>query len=91
MALRLNKSHFIRTPFGGFKRESVKSVTSTDTGVAVFDDSNQMIFWVEENNMQKAQDISHALMEAVIEGTQIDWDSFNDKPKLEHKTEQTSE
>lgn len=85
MATRINKSDFIRTPFGGFKRSSVKSITPTDTGVVVIDDSNQMIFWHEESNAVKAQKISCALMDAVIDGKPIDWDSFDKKLQLEYK------
>jgi len=91
MAPRNSKSQFLRTPFGGFKRDSVKSITPTDNGVAVFDDSNEMIFWFEETDRQKAYQISSALMDAVIDGTQIDWDAFKDKPQLEHNPELDNE
>jgi hypothetical protein len=91
MATRINKNDYIRTPFGGFKRSSVKSVTPTDTGVVVIDDSNQMIFWHEEADAKKAQRISCALMDAVISGEQVDWDSFEKKPQLEYKQSANTE
>lgn len=87
MAIRVNKSSYIRTPHGGFKRSSVKSVTPTDSGVIVIDDSNQMIFWHEEPDSEKARKISSALMDAVIDGTSIDWSAFDEQAPLENKVQ----
>jgi hypothetical protein len=85
MAIRVNKSSYIRTPHGGFKRNSVKSVTPTDSGVIVIDDSNQMIFWHEEPDPVKARKISKAIMDAVIEGTAVDWSDFYEEAPLDNK------
>ena len=49
----------------------------------VIDDSNQMIFWHEEQDPEKARKISCALMDAVVDGTTIDWDSFDETPILD--------
>lgn len=73
MAKRINNQDFVLTPAGGFNRHSVKSVTPMDSGVAVIDDSNSMIFWIEEPDKSKAKKVSKALMAAVMSGKTIDW------------------
>jgi len=70
---KLVKSNFVRTPFGVFSKNNVVSITSTDTGVAVFGDGNSMLFWMQEPDTKKAQQVSNALSNALIDGTAIDW------------------
>jgi hypothetical protein len=70
---KLVKSNFVRTPFGAFNKNHVISITPTDTGVAVFGDNNAMLFWMQESDAKKAQRVSHALSNALIDNTAIDW------------------
>jgi len=72
-AKKLNKSNFIRTPAGAFNKNHVISITATDTGVAVFGDNNAMLFWMQEPDDKKAQQVSHALSNALIDNKAIDW------------------
>jgi len=88
---RLNKKDFFRTPCGGFNREKFSAVTPTDTGVAVLDSENHMIYWHEEADAKKARTISCAIMDALMDGTQVDWASFDAKPQLEHKKDVEAE
>lgn len=70
---KLNKSNFVRTPFGAFNKNHVISITPTDTGVAVFGDNNALIFWLQEADAKKALILSDALTNAVIDNKAIDW------------------
>ena len=70
---KLNKSNFVRTPFGVFNKNHVISITPTDTGVAVFGDSNALLFWLQESDAKKARRVSDALSNALIDGKAIDW------------------
>jgi len=70
---KLNKSNFVRTPFGVFNKNHVISITPTDTGVAVFGDGNALIFWLQESDAKKALRVSDALSNAVIDNKVIDW------------------
>lgn len=88
---RIAKKDFIRTPFGGFNKSTVGSVSPMETGVAVLDSENRMIYWHEEANAEIARTVGRAIMDAVMDGTEIDWDSFNKKPQLEHKKEAKAE
>jgi hypothetical protein len=72
----LVKSNFVRTPSGVFNKNHVISITATDTGVAVFGGDNAMLFWMQESDAKKAQRVSHALSNAVIDNTPIDWKSL---------------
>jgi len=72
-AKKIVKSNFIRTPGGVFNKNHVISITATDTGVAVFGDNNAMLFWMEEPDAKKAQRVSHALSNSLIDGEAIDW------------------
>jgi hypothetical protein len=78
----LVKSNFVRTPFGAFNKNHVISITPTDTGVAVFGSDNAMLFWMQESDAKKAQRVSHALSNALIDNTPIDWKSlgYDDTP-----------
>ncbi|MFD2165147.1 hypothetical protein ACFSJY_02630 [Thalassotalea euphylliae] len=72
-AKKLNKSNFVRTPFGAFNKNHVISITPTDSGVAVFGDGNALIFWLEEKDEKKARKVADALTDAVIDGAKLDW------------------
>jgi len=70
---KLNKSNFIRTPFGVFNKNHVVSITPMDTGVAVFGDNNALLFWLQESDAKKAKRVSDALSNALIDSKAIDW------------------
>ncbi len=70
---KLNKSNFIRTPFGVFNKNHVIAITPTDSGVAVFGDGNALIFWLQEPDAKKARKVSDALSNALVDSKPIDW------------------
>ncbi|MET1253815.1 hypothetical protein [Aliikangiella maris] len=72
-ARKLNKSNFIRTPVGAFNKNHAISITPTDTGVAVLGENNALLFWLPESDTKKAQLVSDALSNAIIENKPIDW------------------
>ena len=71
--IKKNISKFIRTPVGAFNKNHAISITPTDTGVAVLGENSSLLFWLPESDTKKAQRVSDALSNAIIDNKPIDW------------------
>jgi hypothetical protein len=63
----------IRCFNGFFKRGLAGGVNQTKKGVAVFDHDGKMIHWHAETDSEKAEAVSRALTDAILDGKPIDW------------------
>ena len=63
----MNKALLIRAINGIFDANNVGSVTAMKTGVAVTHSKNELMYWHEEQDVEKAQLLANLLSDAVMD------------------------
>lgn len=63
----MNKALLIKAINGIFDANKVGSVTAMKTGVAVTNESGELMYWHTENDEEKAQKLSGLLSDAVMD------------------------
>lgn len=79
---RKRVSTMLKTPDGVFNAQKADVVTPTDKGVAIVNDSGQLMCWIEVRDPDLRRQISHEVSERVCQAQMgenvepIDWEAY---------------